>query len=80
MIYTHKNAMGAEVVDIEGRERIKQVAHVDTDSGEVRCYRSPLRLCVDGEADAFTVRFQSIHPIRGTSPIPVAFHCYGRLS
>lgn len=90
MRYTHLNARGATVHDIEGRRRIDHVMSVDTETGEVECAYWPIRLKPDpkpwhapmveshlDEVDTFVMRFHGIAPIFGGADSPQAFHCYG---
>lgn len=80
MIYTHHNCMpGSRVDDVEARRELRQVMSIDTYGGEVVCAHQPLRLNADGdEVETYTVKFDTIHPIRGMERLPVLFHCYGR--
>lgn len=78
MLYTHHNALGAEVWDVEARAKIALVRSVDTETGAVECVRMPARAGADGEVATDTAFFDSIYPIYGTAQRPVLFHCYGR--
>lgn len=93
MRYTHRNASGATVHDVEGRKRIDHVISVDTERGEVECAHYPIRLKPDAakvadwqppapypdddEIDTYVVKFRSIAPIYAGSHTPLLFHCYG---
>lgn len=78
MRYTHFNAPGATVQDVEGCKRIDHVLELDTATGEVEVFLWPIRLTADGErAETEKLRFRSIAPIYGGSHAPQHFHCYG---
>jgi len=79
MIYTHHNARGATVYDVDTLEKIGRVREVDTETGEVVCHHEPIRVNHRGDdVETFTIRFTSIHPIFGGGQVPCLFHCYGR--
>lgn len=79
MLFTHQNARGARVYDVATKEEMRQVMSIDTEAGEVKCASQPISLNGAGdEVETYTVKFDTIHPIRGMEPMPVLFHCYGR--
>ena len=81
MKFSHYNAPGASVYDIEGREKIEKVMTVDVAAGEVVCVASPIRLDWTGKkVESDTLRFKMIYPIYGTAPTPKQFHCYGKIA
>jgi hypothetical protein len=78
MIYNHRNAPGATVVDMADLSKMTMVRLVDTEAGEVECAYQPVRVNHRGEVDTFKVKFSAIHPISGGARFPCLFHCYGR--
>ena len=80
MIYgPHNVARGTTVVDVEALEIFPLVESVDMRTNELTCFEQPLRVVGDDVA-RYSLRFRSIYPIFGGSPVPVLFHCYGRLA
>lgn len=78
MLYTWENAAGAQVVDLERNEKIKNVLKVNTRAGWVMVGYEPVRLDAQGKVMGERIRFDSIYPIFGNESRPVAFHCIGR--
>ena len=77
MKFNHTNCQpGTSVVDVDKRETLKMVMTINTETGEVECYHQPF----DVFCQTYTIKFRSIYPIYGGSPVPGMFHCYGRLS
>lgn len=66
------------VFDIVNGTEIKQVSSVDLNKATLTIYEG-LPQILNGEIDAFEMRFKSIHPIYGKSARPVSFHCYHRI-
>lgn len=79
MIYTHHNACGATVHDVEAKQELKRVKSVNTATGVIDLYCDGYRMGPDGEFDTFQVWFESVYPIVAGSMYPVMFHCYGRI-
>lgn len=82
MIYGPRNVhLPAHAYDVDRLEMLLQVISIDTATGEVECWHSPMRLTAAGdEVETFTLRFTTIYPIMGGYRAPTLFHCYGRLS
>ncbi|MDR2326451.1 MAG: hypothetical protein LBE51_13740 [Acidovorax sp.] len=79
MLYTHHNAAGATVHDVDTRERLSRVMEIDTKNGWVKVGYSPHRISPDGKGVLTRrIRFRSIYPIFAGQGVPVMFHCYGR--
>lgn len=79
-MYTASNTRRAKVYDVDTKEELKQVASIDTETGEAVVFRHPLKITADGEAETYKVRYRTISPIFGGYPVPCLFHCYGRLA
>jgi len=79
MLYTHHNATGATVHDVDSRQRLSRVMEIDTKNGWVKVGHNPPRLSPDGKSvQTCRIRFRSIYPIFAGQGMPVMFHCYGR--
>lgn len=79
MLYTHHNAGGATVHDVDTRERLSRVMEVDAKNGWVKVGYNPHRIAPDGKnVQARRIRFRSIYPIFAGQSLSVMFHCYGR--
>lgn len=79
MLYNHRNAAGATVIDCQTGERIGRVVNVDTDAAVVRCTHEPLRLTHDGGVLLRELVFDAVHAVFGdNSPTPRLFLCHGR--
>jgi hypothetical protein len=79
MMYTHENAPGSTVFDVETGEKINYVRAADTEAGVLECFHHPYRIKPGtDEVETFRVKFRTIHPIFGLDRKPQLFHCYGR--
>ena len=78
MKYDSSSALGAEVYDVDTKEKLGEVLYIDTDAMTVTRYEMPLR--VIGESlVTYDMQFRSIYAIQGLEQRPCLFHCYGRL-
>ncbi|WP_343739654.1 hypothetical protein [Delftia tsuruhatensis] len=77
MLYSHKNAAGATVVDMDSGKVLSKVLEVNTRAGWVKVHPT-LRLDAQGRAVGERIRFGSIYAIQGLESMPCLFHCYGR--
>lgn len=78
MKFDAHNTDRASVYDLDTGQKLTQVASIDTSTGEVVCFETPLRTA-GYEVATYTLRYTTIYPIFGGSPWPVLFHCYGNL-
>lgn len=77
-VFTHINCHRATVHDVESLERLDYVVRIDTKESVVIQAVQPITLGPDGEIETYATKYRSIYPIYGGSPMPVAFHCYGK--
>lgn len=79
MLYTHANARGAQVIDMDVKTPIGRVLEVNTKAGWVKVGYNPPRINPKGTGViGERIRFRSIYSIHGLESMPVLFHCYGR--
>lgn len=64
------------VFDVDRMEQLEMVMSIDTETGNVECYRKPFNVF----NPTYTIKFRSIYPIFGGRWRPGLFHCYGRLN
>ena len=77
MKYDSSSALGAEVYDVDTKEKLGEVLYIDTDAMTVTRCEMPLR--VIGESlVTYDMQFRSIYAIQGLEKLPCLFHCYGR--
>lgn len=80
-VYTHKNALGAKVFDVDTGRELTFVLSVDTGAGVVVSAAQPIRLADDkGSVVTETANYRRVYAINGVEQRPALFHCYGRLS
>ena len=78
-LFSHKNALGAQVRDADARKVIQKVSLVDTTAGVVYAQvEEPPLLDHEGNLRMEEHRFEFIHPIFAGKVCPVLFLCYGR--
>lgn len=80
MIYNHHNAQGADVYNVDTKEKIGSVMEVHLARREVTCALQPPRVDHYGALETQKIKFRSIYPIFGGGLYLVLFHCYGRLA
>ena len=78
MIYDASNSIGAQVYDVDTKEKIGQVLAVNDTAGWVQVVEQPVRANAHGHIASRRIRFASIYAIKGREHWPVLFHCYGR--
>ncbi|WP_313233997.1 hypothetical protein [Delftia acidovorans] len=80
MLYNHMNARGADVYDMDARQKLAKVVEVNTRAGWIKVLREPALVDPRGKSLVCDrIRFRSIYAIRGLESQPCLFHCYGRL-
>lgn len=78
MLYTHENARGAAVIDVDTGERFSRVLEVSTSGGWIKVRDDPIRLDAQGRIAGRRIHFHSVYAIQGLERMPCLFHCYGR--
>lgn len=78
MIYNADNTHGASVYDVDRKEKLAHVMSINDSAGWLLVAEHPLRATAHGQIASRRIRFDAIHAIRGSAPLPVLFHCYGR--
>ena len=78
MNYDSSNALGADVYDVDTKEKLGEVLYIDTDAMTVTRTEIPLRTVGDSLV-TYDMQFRSIYAIQGLEQRPCLFHCYGRL-
>ena len=77
MKYDSSSALGAEVYDVDTKEKLREVMSIDTDAMTVTRFETPLRIVGDSLV-TYDMQFRSIYAIQGLEQRPCLFHCYGR--
>ena len=81
---TYFNASNVEqrtkVYDVDTKEEIKQVVHIETDTGYLEYHPMPLSVINNEYVLTKSMRYRAIHAIYGGGKVPCLFHCYGRKS
>lgn len=79
-IFTPQNtSQRAKVYDVEAKEWLEFVRQIDTETGIISLFNTPLR-AIDGFVESYELQYRSIRPIYGWAAMPVLFHCYGRIN
>lgn len=78
--FNHENVMPrARVYDVDAMQEIKQVVHIETDTGYVEYHPLPCAIIDNDYIQTKSMRYRSIYPIYGGYDRPCLFHCYGRI-
>jgi hypothetical protein len=79
--FNHENVMPrTKVFDVDTNQEIKQVVHIETDTGYLEYHPVPFEIVLNQFVSTKSMRYRSIYPIYGGYQVPCLFHCYGRLN
>lgn len=78
--FNHENVMPrTSVYDVDTKQEIKQVVHIETDTGYIEYDPLPCAIIDNDYILTKSMRYRSIYPIYGGGKKPCLFHCYGRI-
>ena len=67
-----------KVFNVDTKEEIPNVLGVDTEGMFLIKYVYPFSVA-NGEFETYEEKYTTIYPIYAGEPVPVMFHCYGKL-